>query len=122
MCAECIYQATLEWGTLEPFQHSCGLRQGDPLSPDLFVLCVERLSYMIQEEVSHKKWNPIIPCRDGPILSHLFFADDLVLMGKANISTARSIHRVLEKFCVASGLKLNQQKSKIFFSNQGGVS
>lgn len=62
----------------EAFDHSCGLRQGDPLSPYLFVLCIKRLSYLINEAVMKRQWQPIIPCRGGPHLSHLFFADDLI--------------------------------------------
>lgn len=105
----------------EAFTHSCGLRQGDPLSPYLFVLCVERLSYMINVAVDAELWQPLIPCRGGPKLSHLFFVDDLILMGKATLQTARTISKVLHRFCSASGLKLSPAKSKIFFSNTGGV-
>lgn len=84
------------------------------------MLCVERLSYLINEVLDKKHWHPIIPCRVGPALSHLFFADDLVLMGKANVTTARTIRNILDKFCHASGLKLNLEKSKVFFSKAGG--
>lgn len=42
-----------------------GLRQGDPLSPYLFVLCMERLGDMINQEVQAGKWTPISPVQDG---------------------------------------------------------
>lgn len=73
------------------------------------------------EAVDQKKWIPICPCRNDTTLSHLFFADDLVLMGKATVSTTRTIREVLGTFCMASGLKLNQRKSKVIFSNSGGA-
>lgn len=79
----------------EAFPHSCGLRQGDPLSPYLFVLCVERLSYLINEALDARIWQPILPCRGGPKLSHIFFADDLILMGKATLPTARTISKIM---------------------------
>lgn len=107
---------------LESFEHTCGLRQGDPLSPYLFVRCVERLAYLILEVVEERKWEPLKPCRGCPALSHLFFADDLLLMGKATVSTTRTIKRVLDKFCEASGLNLNPTKSKVYFSKTGGAS
>lgn len=106
----------------EAFEHHCGLRQGDTLSPYLFVLCVERLSYLITEAVNRKKWSPIVPCRAGPALSHLLFADDLVLMGKATASTARTIRTVLNKFCKASGLKLNPEVKSVFLQVWQGLS
>lgn len=106
---------------LEEIIHTCGLRQGDPSSPHLFVLCIERLSYLINEQVSRKKWNPISPCRHGPS-SHILFADDLILMSKATLKNARVIKRVIDSFCTHSGLNLNLAKFKVYFSRTGGAS
>ncbi|KAG8365030.1 hypothetical protein BUALT_Bualt18G0060600 [Buddleja alternifolia] len=101
---------------LPPFQPSCGLRQGDPLSPYLFVLCMERLGYMIEEATWKGRWKPVAMCRGGPKISHLFFADDLLLTAKVTLSNAWTIKDVLDEFCGLSGLKVNISKSKIFFS------
>ena len=98
------------------FKPARGLRQGDPLSPYLFVLCMERLCHLIEEEVGKKAWKPISISRGGPKLSHICFADDLILFAEASVRQIRVIRRVLERFCLASGQKVSLEKSKIFFS------
>lgn len=75
------------------------------------MICIERLSYMINEMVDKKKWNPFKPV--GMVLpSHIIFADDLILMSKAMIADARVIKKATDKFCGSSGLNLNLNKSK----------
>ena len=100
----------------DSFKPSRGLRQGDPLSPYLFVLCMERLCHMIDRAVMDKKWKPIKLSRGGPQLTHICFADDLILFAEASVSQVRVIRDVLETFCRASGQKVSLPKSKIFFS------
>ncbi|KFK31800.1 hypothetical protein AALP_AA6G160500 [Arabis alpina] len=94
-----------------------GIRQGDPLSPYLFVLCLERLCLLIDHSISLKEWIPISLSCGGPKLSHICFADDLILFPEASVTQIRVIRRVLERFCVASGQKVSLEKSNIFFSS-----
>ncbi|KAG7599606.1 Endonuclease/exonuclease/phosphatase superfamily [Arabidopsis suecica] len=101
----------------ETFKPSRGLRQGDPLSPYLFVLCLERLCHLIELAVDSKEWKAISLSCGGPKLSHICFADDLILFAEASVTQIRVIRKVLEKFCKASGQKVSLEKSKIFFSN-----
>lgn len=100
----------------EPFAPLRGLRQGDPLSPYLFVLCIERLCHLIDCSMAKGEWKPIRLSRGGPQLSHICFADDLILFAEASVAQIRVIRRVLEHFCAASGQKVSLEKSKIFFS------
>ncbi|XP_010484806.1 PREDICTED: uncharacterized protein LOC104763089 [Camelina sativa] len=88
-----------------PFTPSRGLRQGDPLSPYLFVMCLERLCHLIEISVNSKEWKPISLSRGGPKLSHICFADDLILFAEAYAAQIRIIRKVMESFCVASGQK-----------------
>ncbi|CAL1355512.1 unnamed protein product [Linum trigynum] len=99
-----------------PITPSRGVRQGDPLSPYLFVLCMERLSHRIDQAVRDKSWKPIKLSANGPALTHLFFADDLILFAEAGRSQVRIIKQCLEEFCESSGQRVNFTKSSMFVS------
>lgn len=63
----------------DSFQPSRGIRKGDPLSPFLFILCIEVLSHDINEAMKASVWKDARLSRHGHVLSHLCFADDLLL-------------------------------------------
>ncbi|CAL1365946.1 unnamed protein product [Linum trigynum] len=99
-----------------PIIPSRGVRQGDPLSPFLFILCMERLAHKIEQAVEAKLWKPLQLSKNGPKLSHLFFADDLVLFAEAEGSQIDIIKRCLDDFCSSSGQRVNHSKSAMFVS------
>ena len=103
-------------GALEAFQPSRGIRQGDLLSPYLFILCMEVLGALIEDKGRERLWNPIKASQNGPAISHLFFADDLMLFTKANRENCVAIKEVLESFCELSGQQIGSEKSRIYFS------
>ncbi|PNX94786.1 ribonuclease H [Trifolium pratense] len=98
------------------FSPQCGIRQGDPMSPYLFVLCMDKLSHLITEAIEDGKWKLMRAGRNGPLISHLMFADDLLLFGQAVEENMKVIMEVLNKFCSMSGQRVNYDKSSIFFS------
>jgi hypothetical protein len=100
---------------METFKPSRGIRQGDPLSPYLFILCLEYLSLKILEECDNNNWKAIKASRNGPVFSHLFFADALLFCAEVSVSSCLSIAKVLEDFCYHSGQKVNLSKSMVFF-------
>lgn len=102
--------------SLPPFSPGRGLRQGDPLSPYLFILVMEKLAYMIQEKVNSGRWKPLKISRGGVTLSHLFFADDLMIFGEATSRQLDLIMNCLDTFANVSGLTMNLHKSKLFTS------
>uniref|UniRef100_A0A2N9GVI8 Reverse transcriptase domain-containing protein n=1 Tax=Fagus sylvatica TaxID=28930 RepID=A0A2N9GVI8_FAGSY len=103
-------------GQMENFKPSRGIRQGDPLSPYLFILCMEYLSLKILEECDNNSWKGIKASRGGLVFSHLFFADDLLFCAEVSISCCYTISRVLDDFCYHSSQKVSLSKSKVFFS------
>ena len=103
-------------GKLDSFKPSRGIRQGDPLSPYLFILCMEYLGFLINKGCMAKKWVPMKASKENVEVSHLFFADDLMLFAKANESGAKTIKEVLAKFCDESGQLVSMDKSRVYFS------
>lgn len=66
-----------EGDKLEWFNPSRGIRQGDSISPFIYLfiyfLCMERLSQLIHKSISRGKWKPISVACNGQLISHLFF-------------------------------------------------
>ena len=104
------------------FSPSRGVRYGDLLSPYVFVLRIERLSHRIYCSIQQDQWKPICLSQMGTPLSHLFFADDLLLLAEASSEQAFLINLVLEEFCLSYSAKVNKSKTQVYFSkNVSGV-
>ncbi|GAB2272053.1 hypothetical protein Dimus_038968 [Dionaea muscipula] len=101
----------------ESFRSSRGLRQGDPLSPYLFVLCMEVLSEMLCRVAEDRSFEFHWRCRKVG-LTHLCFADDLMIFSRETLLSVSRIISALEGFRQLSGLRMSPLKSEIFF---GGV-
>nr|GEV22872.1 RNA-directed DNA polymerase, eukaryota, reverse transcriptase zinc-binding domain protein [Tanacetum cinerariifolium] len=97
----------------EEFQFGKGLKQGDPLSPFLFILLMESLHLSFQRIVDAGMFHDIKLSRGLVNLSHMFFADDAVFVGQWCENNITTLVHVLECFHKASGLCINMSKSKI---------
>lgn len=99
---------------LEPFKSFRGLRQGDLLSPYLFVLGMEVLSQQTMGAVEDGSGATVnIKC-GGPKLSHFFFVDDLLLFREASFFAGKANGTCLARFCCISSKQVNCEKSRIF--------
>ena len=94
-----------------------GLRQGDPISPYLFLLCVEGLGAMLQQAQEQQRIHGISVARGAPSITHLFFADDSIIFVRANDREASVIADILRRYEGLSGQKVNLDKCEISFSN-----
>jgi len=85
-----------------------GLRQGDPLSPFLFVLVAEVLSRMLMKASSMGLFQGLQVGKKKETITHLQFADDIA---EANELYLQNIKRILLSFQTFSGLAVNYSKS-----------
>ncbi|KAL9683373.1 hypothetical protein QQ045_015194 [Rhodiola kirilowii] len=99
-----------------------GLRQGDPLSPYLFLLCSEWLSLRIGGEVVRGRLKGVRVCRGAPVISYLFFADDSVFFMKATEQNASRLKAIFSEYEDLPGQRINAAKSEIIFSRNVAMS
>ena len=88
---------------LDKFKPSRGIRQGDAISPYMFLLAAEGLSCLIKSRIQSSNLNGIMVAPSAPVVSHLLFADDSLLFFRANMESAQEILEVLQVYCRASG-------------------
>ncbi|CAA7045734.1 unnamed protein product [Microthlaspi erraticum] len=119
---QCVTSVTFQFlinGTAVGFvQPSRGIRQGDPLSPYLFILCSEVLSGLCHKAQANGQITGVRIATRGPQVNHLLFADDTMFFCKSNEKTCAALKEVLRKYEEASGQKISCQKSVITFSKQ----
>lgn len=97
------------------FQGSRGLRQGDPISPALFTLLADLLSQILSRSENLGKLSGIKVSRTSPRVTHLMYADDLVIYCKANSSEALEVKSCLDTYCQWTDQRINWDKSDIHF-------
>ncbi|XP_019194754.1 PREDICTED: uncharacterized protein LOC109188565 [Ipomoea nil] len=110
------YRVVVNGRPTEEIVPTRGLRQGDPLSPYLFIICAEGLSLLLQDSHSKGLIHGCRVARGAPPISHLFFADDSLLFFKANLQEAMEVKRCLGVYESYSGQAVNFHKSNISFS------
>jgi hypothetical protein len=100
---------------LAQFKPSRSLRQGDPLSPYLFLFKADGLSKLLQHEVSRGSLSELRVCRSAPGISHLLFADNTLLFMKVKKDQAEIINKVLRQYEASTGQLINPSKCAIMF-------
>ena len=89
------------------------VRHGDPISPYLFALAMQVLTAMFQQAESRKELDPI-SCGTSSV-SYICFADDLMIFLCADKKNAHRLKLLLDDFSNLLGLKINNNKSVVYF-------
>ncbi|XP_021971305.1 uncharacterized mitochondrial protein AtMg01250-like [Helianthus annuus] len=98
------------------FNSEKGLRQGDPLSPFLFLIVMECLSWMLDKAKSIGEHRGISWSANDMNINHIFYADDALIMGEWSRSNLQCTARILRVFYLCSGLRINLHKSNLIYS------
>jgi hypothetical protein len=77
---------------------------------------MDKLSHLISHAVDEGRWKTMRAGRNGPLVSHLMFADDLLLFGEASTNQMKCVTDILSLFCRLSGQQVSQEKTSIIFS------
>ncbi|CAA7053106.1 unnamed protein product [Microthlaspi erraticum] len=97
------------------FKGKRGLRQGDPLSPYLFVIAMNCLSLMLNKAAEEQRFTYHHGCAESK-LTHLCFADDLLIFVEGTLDFVQNVLQILHEFQKRSGLAVSVQKSSFFAS------
>jgi len=95
-----------------------GLRQGDPLSPCLFILCTEVLSGLCTRAQRLRQLPGVRVSINGPRVNHLLFADDTMFFSKSDPESCNKLSEILSRYGKASGQSINFHKSSVTFSSK----
>lgn len=93
-----------------------GIYQGDPISLYFYLICVEGLSFLLNDAKTSSNIKRVKVARGCPIINHLFFADDNIIFCRANTNKWQVVQSLLDTYKAASDQRINKHKTRIFFN------
>ncbi|XP_075074605.1 uncharacterized protein LOC142162181 [Nicotiana tabacum] len=109
------YSLNINGGLTKPFKGRRGIRQGDPMSPYLFVLAMKYLQREFAQMMKNKVFKFHPRCQKLGVV-HVCFADDLLMFCRADLQSIRLLRQTFQKFSEACGLQANAEKSAAYLA------
>ncbi|CAL1412876.1 unnamed protein product [Linum trigynum] len=110
------YSVLVNGHRFQTFTPSRGIRQGDPLSPYLILLCAEGLSAYTAKAVEEKRLHGLQVNRGAPVITYLFFADDSIFFARATQEECLALKNILHAYELEYGQMVNFHKWEVSFS------
>ncbi|KAL5552280.1 hypothetical protein UlMin_002456 [Ulmus minor] len=98
-CSTVLMTLMINGAPFQSFKSKWGLRQGDPILPYMFILCMDVLSRLINMKAEEGLIKGFRMSRHTPPINHLFFVDDVFLLGKCSVNEAFYFKECLDMFC-----------------------
>ncbi|XP_057747939.1 uncharacterized protein LOC130967135 [Arachis stenosperma] len=98
-----------------------GIRQGDPLSPYLFILAAESFTILMEKARRDRLISGIRLAQSASVITHLLFADDCIIFAGAEEEEIFQLIQILNKYTEASGQRINTEKSGLIFGSQVSI-
>lgn len=96
------------------FKSGRGLRQGDPLSPTIFVVLMEVLSRSLNSMGGSPRYNIYYTMSGCPMVTHLTYADDVLLFSAGDKYSVAAVMRHIVAYERGSGQRVNKRKSNVY--------
>ncbi|KAK3221850.1 hypothetical protein Dsin_008875 [Dipteronia sinensis] len=120
-CVKSIsYSLIINGEVVSNLKPTSGLRQGDPISPYMFLMCTEGLLCLLNKANLDQSISGYKSSRFGLVITHLFFTDDSLLFSRATVSYCEGIGKVLKDYALASDQVVNYAKSIMCLSPSVG--
>lgn len=110
------YKIKLNGNLTSEFTPSRDIQQGDPLSPYIYVICAQGFSSLLNGLCAQKLIKGLRMANRGPIISHLFFGNDSLILFKADPYSCLNVKEAITTYEDASGQLINFDKSALTFS------
>ncbi|XP_043717912.1 uncharacterized protein LOC122665844 [Telopea speciosissima] len=111
------YKFLINGATQGAIQPTRGIRQGDPLSPALFIICSQALNSTLTQAKSSGSIHGVRVRNQSQPVTHLLFANDLLIFSEVRVAEIFTLKDTLDIYCRASGQAINLKKSTMIFNS-----